>query len=169
LGNDSVGRHVRRYRRDRHRSVRATAARAPLDQVAVLKGTFDMLLDPSIREIVNFVRHDLRERMKAPTFRNSLHETPVDRRDHPELYLCDLYNHIGAFVRNGLIDEHIYLQAEWYNVNLYWGLLCDIVAEVRPTHPFTFQNFEWRASRARKWRDEHPSGDYPSDEPKMLP
>jgi len=139
------------------------------NQVAGLKSTFDMLLDPSIREIVNFVRHDLRERMKDQTFRNSLHETPVDRRDHPELYLCDLYNHIGAFVRNGLIDERIYLQAGWYNVNLYWGLLCDSVAEVRPNHPFTFQNFEWLASRARKWRDEHPSGDYPSDEPKMLP
>ena len=70
------------------------------NQVAGLKSTFEMLLDPSIREIVNFVRHDLRERMKDQTFRNSLHETPVDRRDHPELYLCDLYNHPYRCIRS---------------------------------------------------------------------
>jgi hypothetical protein len=67
-----------------------------------------------------------------------------------------------------LIDERIYLQTEWYNVNLYWGLLCDVVAQVRANRPFLFQNFEWLAARAKRWVDQHPKGDYPSHEEEML-
>jgi hypothetical protein len=138
------------------------------NQLAGLQSTFDMLLDPSVRELVNYVRHDLGDRMEEERFRASLLEIPIDRREHPELYLCDMYNHVGAFVRNGLIDERIYLQAEWYNVNLYWGLLRDVVAQVRTNRPYLFQNFEWLASRAQRWLDDHPQGDYPTDERTML-
>jgi hypothetical protein len=93
-----------------------------------------MLQDPSVREIVNYVRHDLAQKMEDPAFRQGLRTpagVPVDRRLHPEYYLCDMYNHIGSFIRSGLIDESIYLQTEWVNVALYWGLLRDAIAEGR--------------------------------------
>lgn len=139
------------------------------NQLAGLQNAFDILLNPGVRDLIDFVRHDLAERMKDPQFRALLHVTPVDRRQHPELYLCDMYNHIGSFVRNGLIDEHVYLQTEWYNVNLYWLLLRDVVAEGRKFKPFTFENFEWLAARAERWAAEHPQGDYPADQRRMLP
>ena len=135
---------------------------------AGLQSTFGMLLDPSIRELLNFIRHDLAERMKDEGFRAELREIPVDRSRHPELYLCDLYNHVGSFVRNGLIDEKIYLQTEWYNVNLYWHLLREPVAEIRKNRPYVFENFEWLAAQAQKWSKEHPHGDYPPDQPRMI-
>ena len=138
------------------------------NQLAGLQSAFAMLTEPSVREIVNFVRHDLSDRLKDPAFRESLHRIPIDRRDHPELYLCDMYNHIGSFVRSGLIDERIYLQTDWYNVTLYWSLLRDVVAEGRENRPHTFENFEWLAARARRWMIEHPHGDYPSSEKRML-
>jgi hypothetical protein len=138
------------------------------NQLAGLQSTFEMLLDPAVRELVNYVRHDLADRMKDERFRESLLQIPIDRREHPELYLCDMYNHVGSFVRNGLIDEQIYLQTEWYNVNLYWGLLHEVVAQSRANRPFLFENFEWLASRAKRWADEHPRGDYPPNQPKML-
>ena len=131
------------------------------NQLAGLQSTFDMLLDPSVREIVNYVRHDLADRMKDQAFRDSLLRIPIDRREHPEFYLCDMYNHVGSFVRNGLIDERIYLQTEWYNVNLYWSLLRDVVLTARGNRPFLFQNFEWLATRAERWVTEHPRGDLP--------
>jgi hypothetical protein len=138
------------------------------NQLAGLESTFSMLLDPAVREIVNYVRHGLRERMNDDSFRAGLSEIPVDRRDHPELYLCDLYNHVGSFVRNGLIDENIYLQTEWYSVNLYWHLLRDVVAQSRRNRPHIFENFEWLAARAQRWIEEHPHGDYPPGQPRML-
>ncbi|MBV9278206.1 MAG: hypothetical protein JOZ97_08230 [Candidatus Eremiobacteraeota bacterium] len=138
------------------------------NQLAGLQSTFDMLMDPNVREMVNYIRHDLADRMKDESFRASLRQIPVDRRQHPELYLCDMYNHIGSFIRNGLIDESVFLQTEWYNVNLYWGLLRDVIAQARENRPYTFENFEWLAARAQNWQDEHPHGDYPSNERRML-
>lgn len=138
------------------------------NQLAGLQSTFGMLIDPTVRELLNYVRHGLQERMNDESFRAGLREIPVDRLEHPELYLCDIYNHVGSFVRNGLIDENVYLQTEWYNVNLYWRLLRDAIAEVREKRPYVFENFEWLAARAQHWLDEHPHGDYPPDERRML-
>jgi hypothetical protein len=138
------------------------------NQLAGLQSTFDMLQEPTVRELVNYVRHDLPERMNDAAFRAGLLDVPIDRRNHPELYLCDMYNHIGSFVRSELIDESIYLQTEWYNVNLYWGLLSGVVSHARQSRPYIFENFEWLAARAQAWQREHPDGDYPPGEPRML-
>jgi hypothetical protein len=139
------------------------------NQLSGLISVFGMLQDPSVRELVNFVRHDLAERMKDKDFRASLLDIPIDRGKHPELYLCDMYNHIGSFVRSGLIDERTYLQTDWYNVTLYWGLLAEVVAIGRTGRPHIFENFEYLASRAQAWVEQHPEGDYPRAERRLLP
>jgi hypothetical protein len=139
------------------------------NQLSGLVAVFEMLQDPSVRELVNFVRHDLAERMKDDEFRAGLLEIPVDRREHPEFYLCDMYNHIGSFVRSGLIDEDTYMQTDWFNVNLYWGLLANVIAISRTNRPYIFENFEYLAARARAWVEAHPYGDYPSTERRLLP
>jgi hypothetical protein len=139
------------------------------NQLSGLMSVFGMLQDASVREPVNFVRHELPERMKENEIRASLLEIPIDRRKHPELYLCDMYNHIGSFVRSGLIDERTYLQTDWYNVTLYWGLLEEAIAISRTTRPHIFENFEYLASRARAWVEQHPHGDYPGAERRLLP
>lgn len=137
------------------------------NQLAGLQSTFEMLQEPTVRELVNYIRHDLSGRMKDDAFRASLRKIPIDRRVHREFYLCDMYNHIGSFVRSGLIDEDIYLQTDWYNVSLYWELLRDVVEEARHNRPYIFENFEWLAARAQAWIKLHPQGDYPSDQPRM--
>lgn len=138
------------------------------NQLSGLIKTIDILQDPGIREMINFVRHDLKERMKEPAFRQGLTVRPVDRRVHPELYLCDLYQHVGSMVRAGLIDEKIYLQTEWYNVDLYWSLLREVVILARTHSPFVFENFEYLAARAQAWAEAHPQGDYPKDAQRLL-
>ena len=138
------------------------------NQLAGLQSMFEMLQDPSVRELIDFIRHDLAERMRDASFASALDRTPVDRRVHPELYLCDIYNHIGSFVRSGLIDEGVYLQTDWYNVDLYWGLLRDVVARIRHNRPHVFENFEWLAARAAAWIERHPRGDYPTEERRLI-
>lgn len=139
------------------------------NQLSGLMSVFGMLQDPSVRELVNYVRHDLAEDMKDAHFRSTLLEIPIDRRKHPEYYLCDMYNHIGSFVRSGLIDERTYLQTDWYNVTLYWTLLADVIKIGRTNRPHIFENFEYLARRANTWVEQHPGGDYPSSERRMLP
>lgn len=139
------------------------------NQLSGLMSVFGMLQDPSVRELVNFVRHELAEQMKDDDFRAGLLEIPVDRRKHPEYYLCDMYNHIGSFVRSGLIDEDTYLQTDWFNVILYWRLLTDVIRIGRSNRPHIFENFEYLASRAHAWAERHPQGDYPGGERRLLP
>jgi len=138
------------------------------NQLSGLQSTLDMLLDPGVRELLNYTRHDLADLMKDEKFRAGLRTVPVDRREHPELFLCDMYNHVGSLVRSGLIDERVYLQMEWYNINLYWRLLSDVIAQTRTHSHHVFENFEWLASRAQCWQRAHPDGDYPADEPRLL-
>ena len=125
------------------------------NQLAGLQNALNMLLNPEVRELVNYVRHDLANRMKDPNFRAGLQEIPIDRRVHPEMHLCDMYNHLGSFVRTGLIDEKVFIQTEWYNVTLYWSLLRDAIAVVREKRPYAFENFEWLAARAQCWASKH--------------
>jgi hypothetical protein len=138
------------------------------NQLEGLVSVFDMLQDASVRELVNFVRHDLPEQMKDSKFREGLRHVPIDRRVHPELYLCDMYNHIGSFVRSGLIDEDTYLQTDWYNVVLYWDLLSDAITICRAVRPHVFENFEYLASRAKAWMERHPDGDYPQSARRLI-
>jgi hypothetical protein len=139
------------------------------NQLSGLLSAFSIQQEPSLRPLINYVRHDLRTKMSDPEFRKSLLEIPIDRDKHPELYLCDIYQHVGSFVRSGLIDESVYLQTDWYNVKLYWDLLADVVQTVRINRPHLFENFEYLAARSSSWIDRHPDGDYPNNERRMLP
>lgn len=137
------------------------------NQLAGLLKFIELLQDPGTRELLNFVRQDLALRMKDPEFMASIGDVPIDRRKHPELYVCQLYEHIGSYVRAGLIDEHNFLLAAWYDVTLYWGLLTPIITASRRQRPFIFENFEWLAAKAQRWVDDHPAGNYPPHMPRM--
>ena len=107
--------------------------------------------------------------MENPEFVAGLERIPVDRKEHPEFHLAELYEEIGSFVRSGLIDEKLFLQGHWYNVLLYWKLLQTAVAVGRKHRPYIFENFEYLARRANRWVEAHPGGDYPSSERRLLP
>jgi hypothetical protein len=78
-----------------------------------------------------------------------------------------MYEEVGSYVRNGLIDEDLFLSAHWYNVLLYWGLLQPVITIGRRVRPFIFENFEYLAARAQRWNDRHRAGNYPKDIPRM--
>jgi|SRR5579864_6869872 len=131
----------------------------------------DLLQDPGNRELLNFVRRDLRRAMGDPDFVAGLREVPIDRAKHPELYVCQLYEHIASYVRSGLIAEATFMQADWYDVSLYWAMLEPVIRvsrEAPPPRPFIFENFEWLAAKAQRWIEKHPQGNYPKDVPRMI-
>jgi len=133
-----------------------------------------ILQSAEMRELLNFVRHDLADRLRDPEFQNELRERPVNRAKHPELYVCQFFDHIGSHVRSGLIEEAIFLQTTWYDVNLYWTLLTPVLEITRQNTPqdnrrkYAFENFEYLAARAALWMERHPNGNYPAGTPKML-
>jgi len=137
------------------------------NQLTGLLSFIELLQDEGNRELLNFVRQDLVLKMKDEAFLQSLDEVPIDRRKHPELYVCQLYEHIGSYVRAGLIDERTFMLAAWYDVALYWGLLEPVVRIGRRQRPYIFENFEWLAAKAQRWNAQHPRGNYPAGLPRM--
>lgn len=140
------------------------------NQLQGVLGVLDLLQDPANRELLNFVRRDLSAKMQDESFVASLREVPVDRIKHPELYVCQLYEHIGSYVRSGLIAEGAFMQVDWYDVLLYWSLLEPTIRATRegsPPRAFVFENFEWLAAKAQRWADNHPAGNYPKNLPRM--
>ena len=141
------------------------------NQLQGVLSVLELLQDPANRELLNFVRRDLRAKMQEESFVASLRDVPVDRVKHPELYVCQLYEHIGSYVRSGLIAKEPFLQVDWYDVLLYWGLLEPVIRAARdapPPRTFIFENFEWLAAMAQRWVDQHPRGNYPADLPRMV-
>jgi hypothetical protein len=134
-----------------------------------------VLQSAEMRELLNFVRHDLASKLHDPAFLRELHDRPVNRAKHPELYVCQFFDHIGSHVRSGLIEERILLQTAWYDVQLYWGLLQPVIEATRKSTPqdrsrqYVFENFEYLAARAEAWVERHPTGNYPAGTPRMAP
>jgi hypothetical protein len=137
------------------------------NQLPGLLSVLELFQEPHIHELVNFVRQDLPLRMQDPAFRVGLEKIPIDRREHPELHLCEMYEEIGSYIRSELIDEELFLRAHWYNVGLYWELLAPAIAIARRNRPYIFENFEYLAARTQRWKNEHPQGNYPVDVPRM--
>jgi len=131
------------------------------NQLPGLLAVLELFQQPNVAELINFIRQDLPSRMQSDEFRAGLEKKPVDRKEHPELHLCEMYEEIGSYVRIGIINETLFMTGHWYNVLLYWDLLQPVIAIVRRTRPFVFENFEYLAARALLWKERHPEGNYP--------
>jgi hypothetical protein len=137
------------------------------NQLSGLLSVLELFQQTHFHELINFVRSELPRRMEDPSFRTGLERVPVDRREHPELHVADMYEEIGSYVRSGLIDEDLFLLGHWLNVLLYWSLLHPCMEIVRRDAPNTFENFEYLAARALAWRVTHPQGNYPRELPRV--
>jgi hypothetical protein len=137
------------------------------NQLSGLLTVLDLLQQPHVYGLIDYIRHELPGKMEDPTFRAGLDTVPVDRREHPELHLCDLYEQIGSYVRAGLIDEDLFVRPQFQIINMNWAVLQPVVMIIRRKRPATLANFEYLASRARAWLDRFPAGDYPDGMPRM--
>ena len=132
------------------------------NQLSGLLSVLDLFQQPHMHDLFNFVRHELPARMQDPAFRAGLDAAPIDRREHPELYLCDLYDQVGSYMRSGLIDADVLAQSQWVNIILNWTILEPVITVVRRTIPNVFENFEFLVAYAVRWRQNHPHGNYPN-------
>lgn len=137
------------------------------NQLSGLLSVLELFQQPHMHELFDFIRHELPKRMQDPVFRAGLERSPVDRREHPELYLCDLYDQVGSYARSGLIDADVLAQSHWFNVILNWTILEPVISICRETRPYVFDNFECLAAYAIRWREEHPFGNYPASLPRV--
>jgi hypothetical protein len=88
---------------------------------------------------------------------------PMDRAAYPEFLALDLWEQIGTYCKYGLVDEDILLDITASQVTSAWKHAEPAITIIRErTGPWTLENFEYLAVRAKRWSQQHPKGAYPS-------
>jgi len=140
------------------------------NQLSAMLKLLELEQSPALENRFHFVRTELAAKMQDPQFQASLDARPVDRTLHPERHVIAWFEHIGAWMKNGLIDEQTYLEYASPIIIQYWTLLAPTVKRIRRTRePWLLEDFEYLAARARHWLATHPQGNYPSSTPRLEP
>jgi hypothetical protein len=160
--------------------VLAAAAIAALIQIRHMRASNQLTAFLEINRVLNsdefqaavaFVVKELPQRLHDEKFVSELTGTnPLDRRTHPEVWLADFWDQLGALVHIGVLEAPLFLASNIYMCPLHWQKLLPVVKLVREEEPLTWIEFEDLArlceSYAKKlalgapWtiRIEHPSG-----------
>ena len=147
-----------------------------LRRATQLEGTmriFDEMAAPEFREAARFVVHDLRERMKDEGFRKEVRfPEAADDKVHKENIVHRLFERVGAYVKEGLLDGEILYSVNPIIILSTWESLSEVIAiQRRVISQWRGENFEFlyngaKASAARKGYDYKPYTE--SDEPGLL-
>ena len=126
------------------------------------------LRQPALREAFRYVQTHLAEKLEDPAYRADLaHVGFIDARAHPEMDACNWFDEVGTLVKYGLIDERTFLDLFARLAIYYWARLEPAIVVVRRERgPGQYENFEYLAVLAERWRAKHPHGDYPSAVPR---
>jgi len=137
------------------------------NQLESLLNLIRMPLEPKLIEAFSFCRREFPRMMEDETFRDQLvHQRPVDRSIHLELFVCDYYERIGSAIKYGLISEDFYLDNS--SPLQFWRVLEPAIALMRREHgPWVYENFEYLAVLAERWDKQHPTGNYPAGVPRL--
>ncbi len=139
------------------------------NQLSAMLKLLELEQSTTLEDRFHFVRTELAAKMKDHDFQASLDERPIDRTLHPERHVIAWFEHIGAWMKNGLIDEQTYLEYASPLITQYWTLLEPTVQRIRSTREaWLVEDFEYLAARAKRWISTHPQGNYPKFTSRMV-
>jgi hypothetical protein len=138
------------------------------NQLSALLAVLQTWQDGKFQEWMEFVRNDLPERVKDPTFLEGLRDPMGERGDHPELRVCDWFEQVGSYMKQGLLDERLFLDLISGNAVRYWTRLWPVIRILRERMgPALYENFEYLAVRSSLWNKKFPNGLYPRGMPRF--
>jgi len=122
-----------------------------------------------LQAALRYVQVELAVRMRDEAYRAELTRVGfVDSETHPEMVVCNWFNEMGTLLRNKLVDEATFLDLFDRLTTYYWGLLAPSIALLRRNRgDWQYENFEYLAAAAERWRAANPHGRYPRDARRM--
>lgn len=111
---------------------------------------------PQFQSWLHFVIYDLSQRLEDPTYREELRRVPADKTRHPEIYVCEYYSIVGAYVKNDLMPREIFLANGSADAVRAWDRLTDPVRLMREADDaLLYRDFEDLAALCRDWLAKH--------------
>lgn len=134
------------------------------NELAALLQLGEELASDRMQAALRFVRYDLDEALARPAYRAELVELGfVDASAHPEMDACNWFDRVGSLVKHRLIDERTFLDLFARLITYYWDHCAPAIALLRRTRGAgQYENFEYLAAIARRWKANHPAGTFPA-------
>lgn len=121
---------------------------------------------PELLAAFEYVATRLSERLKDPAYRAELQHFAPSREAHPELVLADYFEHVGTYLKRGLIAENVYFEIA--SPERYWTLVEPAIAIYRRDRDAScFENFEYLVVRAQEYDKKTGGGTYPKGERRL--
>ena len=127
------------------------------NQLNIVLGYLNQVENKEMQQRLAFVRNELAKKMEDPAFRAGLEAPPIDRIEHPEMYVMDYYDNLGRVMSMKLVDDNVILGGEAFRVVAFWKLLEPTIGVIRRYRPDRshygdfFIDFEYLVSRARQY------------------
>src|SRR5215469_15122034 len=130
------------------------------NELSALRSAMESWDSDRVQNALYFLRTEFAGRMKDESYRNELDTAgPVDRRTHPELYICDFWDTLGVFIMHGLLRESAFLEMGADMVATNWDTVWPAIAITRRKRgDALFIGFEYLADRGRLWSARYPAG-----------
>lgn len=123
---------------------------------------------PQFQDWLHDVALEFPGRIKDPAFREELRRGPIERKRHPELFICEYFSVVGAYVKNGYIPSSVVLDGPGHSTVQTWVLLWPAIKLIRESSdPTAFEDFEYLAVICQRWLRAHPQGAYPKRLPRF--
>jgi hypothetical protein len=118
------------------------------------------------RDSLDFVVRELPARLRNPKFRREIEDGSPERLVHKELVVCDFYERIGSYIKNGLLSADIVLDS--VSPVLAWRRLEPVISIARRKRGNTiYENFEYLMVLSNDWDRRHAEGNYPRRAPRL--
>lgn len=132
------------------------------NQIVALTECRETLESPEFREAQLFVSFELPKRLSDPQERLKVAQLPFVDEYQAIGTVANFFESLGLFVKKGIIDRDIALDAWSYVVLRNWNALAPVTTYVRSvTSPQLWENFEYLAAISQKFTQDHAGGDYP--------
>lgn len=130
------------------------------NELSALRAAMESWDGDRVQSALYFLRTEFAKKMQDESYRNELDTTgPIDRRSHPELYVCDFWDTLGVFIMHGLLRESAFLEMGADMVAANWETLSPAIAIMRRKRgDALFIGFEYLADRGKLWTARHPAG-----------
>lgn len=156
----------------------AASAVAALIQLQHIRGSNQIAAMTEFRETMEsedfqraqrFVSYELPERLKDPGEQIKATTLPFIDEYAAVATVANMFESLGSFVRNGVIDAHVACNVVSLIAVRNWDALLPVTTYVRRKvgSKALWENFEYLALLSKRYIETHPSGDYPRGVPRL--
>lgn len=132
------------------------------NQIAAYNECRETMDSAEFRNALFFIRSVLPERLKNPQLCEDIVRNGLADEYGGIRLVANLFESMGLFVRNGMMDERIACELWSGIVTTTWNALRPLIREIRSRiNPGIWTNFEYMVVLSKDYNSRYPGGDYP--------